>query len=338
MGDLKPIDVVICWVDGNDPGHRAKRRQYNPPQSANLVPEATADTRFGSVGEIYFSLASILKYAPFIRKVWIVTDNQMPPLVAEFAKAGLCKADFIEIVDHTTIFRGYEEYLPTFNSLSIEGMIWRIPDLSEQFVYMNDDFFLCREILPTDWFHKGLPRIYASRHQRIGHTKPQSLKHRIFPALMRRDQPPYYRMQENAAALLSKAKTFWRCPHQPHALRRSTFEQYFLNHDGVLRGIIGHRFRGRDQAWPVALAHHVEILRNGVVPYPSFGVLYLNARENGLSGSNRQKFTMGTHRSMTIQSLDSATDQIRSAIIRQLTEKYREFLPESILAVVQHQS
>ena len=338
MDNMMPVDLVICWVDGGDPEHRSKRRQYAPPSSANLMREATDETRFGNVGEIYFSIASILKYAPFIRKVWIVTDNQKPPLLEEFARAGLCGEDFIEIVDHTTIFRGYEEYLPTFNSLTIEGMIWRIPGLSEQFVYMNDDFFLCREILRSDWFHDGLPRIYATRRQRIGHTKPQTLKHRIFPALMRSDYPPYYRMQENAAALVSKAKTFWRCPHQPHALRRSTFERYFLDHDDVLRDIISHRFRGQDQAWPVALAHHIEILRNGVVPFPSFGVLYFNAREKGLTGPNRQKFTLGTHRSMTIQSLDGATDRIRSAIIQQLAEKYREFIPESIVSEVRHGS
>ncbi|MGB3316205.1 MAG: stealth family protein, partial [Albidovulum sp.] len=325
MDDLKPIDIVICWVDGNDPDHRAKRRQYEPSSSVNLMHEATDETRFANVGEIYYSIASILKFAPFIRKIWIVTDNQKPTLLDEFAKAGLCAENFIEIVDHRTIFRGYEEYLPTFNSLTIESMIWRIPGLSEQFVYFNDDVLLCREVLPSDWFHNGLPQIYATRQKRFRPTKLQRLKHRIFPSLMQHDYPPFYRMQENAAALISKAKTFWRGAHVPHALRRSTFERYFQDHDNVLRNIIRHRFRGRDQAWPMALAHHIEILRNGVAPYPSFGVIYINARKKGLSGLNRQNFKLGTHRSMTIQSLDGATDRVRTSVINQLTRKYRDF-------------
>ena len=39
--------------------------------------------------------------------------------------------------------------------------IHRIPDLSEHFVYFNDDFYLARPVMPTDFFHNGLPKYCA---------------------------------------------------------------------------------------------------------------------------------------------------------------------------------
>ncbi|MCK7538203.1 MAG: hypothetical protein MZV63_48255 [Marinilabiliales bacterium] len=53
--------------------------------------------------------------------------------------------------------RDTRNYLPTFNSISIANMIWRIKGLSENFVYFNDDTFLMREYKPEDWFPDGRP-------------------------------------------------------------------------------------------------------------------------------------------------------------------------------------
>ena len=63
----------------------------------------------------------------------------------------------ILLVDHTEIFEGYEQFLPTFNSICISNMLWRIKGLSDQFVYFNDDIFLLRSVSPTDWFVNDKP-------------------------------------------------------------------------------------------------------------------------------------------------------------------------------------
>uniref|UniRef100_A0A7S3VHJ2 Stealth protein CR2 conserved region 2 domain-containing protein n=1 Tax=Dunaliella tertiolecta TaxID=3047 RepID=A0A7S3VHJ2_DUNTE len=47
----------------------------------------------------------------------------------------------ISFVDHTDFIPA--EYLPTFSAPAIEANLHRIPGLSENFIYQNDDFFAC---------------------------------------------------------------------------------------------------------------------------------------------------------------------------------------------------
>lgn len=46
--------------------------------------------------------------------------------------------DHREIIDH--------DYLPTFNSHVIEANLHKIPNLSEHFIYFNDDVFVAKPL------------------------------------------------------------------------------------------------------------------------------------------------------------------------------------------------
>src|SRR5574344_1889082 len=105
----QPISIVISWVDGNDLELNKKRHKYLTGEDAS---DAVSDTRFASDNEIYYNIASILKYVPFCRHIFVVTDNQRPEFIDEFAAQGLCSSDKIRVVDHREIFRGYEQHLP----------------------------------------------------------------------------------------------------------------------------------------------------------------------------------------------------------------------------------
>ena len=131
---MQLVDVVIAWVDGNDPELKQKRMQY---QANTQASDAVSDTRFASNHEIYYNIASILKYVPFCRHIYIVTDGQQPEWINDFVTEGICDAGKIRIVDHREIFAGYEQYLPTFNTRSIETMLWNIQGLSDYFFYLN---------------------------------------------------------------------------------------------------------------------------------------------------------------------------------------------------------
>ena len=134
---MQNIDIVIAWVDGNDLELKKKRHKYLTGEDAS---DAVSATRFASNNEIYYNIASILKYVPFCRHIYVVADNQRPEFIDEFAAQGLCAVDKIRVVDHREIFRGFEEHLPTFNTRSIESMLWNIEGLSDYFIYVNDDF------------------------------------------------------------------------------------------------------------------------------------------------------------------------------------------------------
>ncbi|MDZ7633701.1 MAG: Stealth CR1 domain-containing protein [Bacteroidales bacterium] len=170
-----PIDAVIAWVDGDDPLLADKRNKYFRGGTVTTASGAHP-TRFASSNEIRYCVLSILKFAPFVRNIFIVTDEQDPGISADVRKYFPERSGSIRIVDHREIFAGYENYLPTFNSISIANMIWRIKGLSENFVYFNDDTFLVREIKSEDWFLNGMPVL---RGRWVPAPVPRSVWNRI---------------------------------------------------------------------------------------------------------------------------------------------------------------
>ena len=91
-----------------------------------------------------YSLRSIEKFAPWILKVFIVTNGQVPDwLDANHPK--------VQIIPHELIFPN-KSVLPTFSSSAIEMNLHRIPGLSEHFIYFNDDVFLGQPVYPYDFY------------------------------------------------------------------------------------------------------------------------------------------------------------------------------------------
>jgi len=113
-----PIDGVITWVDGSDPEHRQKRRAAEHAAGGDIgqpIPAGTDPTRFIDNGELRYCLASLHRFAPWLRRIHLITDNQCPAFLDE----ALQRHYRVTIVDHREVFRDYEWALPTFNSRSI---------------------------------------------------------------------------------------------------------------------------------------------------------------------------------------------------------------------------
>ena len=148
-----PIDVVYTWVDANDAAFNERRSEYLS-NGRTFDFAATCDARFTNRDELKYSLRSIMDYAPWVRRIFIVTNGQVPKwLRTDHPK--------VQIVDHRDIIP--EEYLPTFNSHVIESCIHRIPDLSEHYVYFNDDVLVLRPLTARDFFtENGLMRGFIS--------------------------------------------------------------------------------------------------------------------------------------------------------------------------------
>lgn len=242
------IDIVFTWVDGNDPEHQLKMKPYLK-NSEHLHDDVAGPTRFRPSGELLFSVASVFRFAPFVRKIFIVTDNQQP-LLQEVIRQHFPESSIqIEIVDHKTIFRGFEEVLPVFSSRSIETMLYRIPGLSEHFVYFNDDFFIIRPVSPGDWFENNKSVVYGYWRsvwidRSISYLKPRKQGHK----------PVGYK-----DGILTAAKTlhenfrYFYMSHAPLPLQRSTFETYFSKHPDILRKNASHKFRHKTQFNPQGL-------------------------------------------------------------------------------------
>lgn len=147
------IDLVYLWVNGNDPQWLAKRNAcIGKTEEKSAV---NCDGRYADNDELKYSLRSIDKYAPWLRRIFIVTDNQVPVWL-DTSNAR------VRIVDHKEIMP--DVCLPCFNSAVIEHFLYKIPGLAEHFIYANDDMFINKPVTPETFFGKdGLPIVRFNR-------------------------------------------------------------------------------------------------------------------------------------------------------------------------------
>lgn len=143
------IDLVYLWVDGSDPQWLKKHNAcIGKTEEKSTV---NCKGRYADNDELKYSLRSVEQYAPWIHKIFIVTDNQTP------AWLNLSNPK-VKIVDHKEIMP--QICLPCFNATVIEHFLWKIPGLSEHFLLANDDTFINKPVFPDTFFAKdGLPII-----------------------------------------------------------------------------------------------------------------------------------------------------------------------------------
>lgn len=149
MSDLmNSIDLVYLWVDGKDPVWLNKKLSVLTESDKCTEPNMVG--RYESNDELKFSLRSIDKHLPWIRKIFIITDNQKPHWLKEDHPK-------IQIIDHKDILP--HDILPCFNSVVIEIFLHKIPDLSPRFLYANDDMFVHADLEPSFFFKEktGFP-------------------------------------------------------------------------------------------------------------------------------------------------------------------------------------
>jgi len=152
------IDVVYTWVNGSDIVWRSNKKRHHDlyvkkmtgqePDDSDAEEEdddqANGDKRYRERDELLYSLRSIDKYAPFVRKIFIVVaDGQQPHWLKEYHPK-------IQLVPHSQIFENPDQNLPTFSSVAIESNLINIPGLADFFWYFNDDTFLGSMVTPED--------------------------------------------------------------------------------------------------------------------------------------------------------------------------------------------
>lgn len=141
-------DIVILWVDGNDPAWLEEKSKYAPPAAV----DSNSVNRYRDWGLLPYWFRAIEKHAPWVRKIHFVTWGHVPAFLN-------LDAPKLHIVRHEDFIP--KAYLPTFSSHTIEMNIHRIPDLAEHFIYFNDDMFLLRPMAPEQFFRNGLPCTYG---------------------------------------------------------------------------------------------------------------------------------------------------------------------------------
>lgn len=205
-----PVDIVYLWCDSSDNVWREKKNNELKKYGKNLDNDSVGECRFIDNDELKYSLRSLEKFAPWINNIFIVTDNQIPSWLDTTNPK-------IHIVDHSQIMP--PEALPTFNASAIEVALHKIPNLSEHFLFANDDMFFGNFVEKKFFYNEndGRPIFRFSKRKIINKLYRHLYGYMIFRAYN-----------------LVKEKFGKSCPHFPHhnidAYRKSDVEKCYLEY------------------------------------------------------------------------------------------------------------
>ena len=143
------IDLVVLWVDGNDPAWIEDRQRYEKStQIDNIGNEANNKSRYRDYDLMEYFFRGIEKNMPWVNNVFFVSYGHLP-------KCLNTDNPRLKIINHKDYIP--KEYLPTFNSNVIELNLHRIPELSENFIIFNDDMFAIDKIPEEMFFVNNVP-------------------------------------------------------------------------------------------------------------------------------------------------------------------------------------
>lgn len=240
------IDFVIPWVDGSDPEWIALRNRY----AEN--PEDSDASRYRDWEILRYWFRAVEQHAPWVNRIYFISCGQIPHwLNRDHPK--LC------LVDHRDYIPA--EYLPTFSSHTIELNLHRIQELSEHFVYFNDDMFLNADVTQDDFFFQGLPKDCAVLDKAAPLQKNDAYSH------AQRNGIAFLNEHFRKRQVLMRHPALWFSPlygkyilknilcgfhrefhgiksfHIPSSMRRSTYETLWTLEQELLDQTCRNRFR-----------------------------------------------------------------------------------------------
>lgn len=321
MGE-EPIDFVVTWVDGSDPKHKKKLNRFKPNEVKET--ENHSDTRFASNREINYCVLSILKFASWVNKIYIVTDNQVPPIQKDVEKYFPGRMNDIIMVDHSDIFPEGMKAIPNFNSISIESCLWKIPNLSERFVYFNDDFILIRPLSKLDFFNGNRP-VLRGRYafNPFYKTMWRSILNVIYKTFRfnKSTRISFQVTQFKGARLTGSKIKFWMNSHTPYAMNKEVLKKFYLDNSEIFLKNINYRFREYEQFNSNALNNSLEIKEYGNTNLINESEIYIkNIRGEKKLNKKLRQIKESNKRFLCIQSLDQIDEKFQEPIYRLLDE------------------
>ncbi|MCY4162592.1 MAG: hypothetical protein OXE77_12105 [Flavobacteriaceae bacterium] len=310
-----PIDAVITWVDSEDSKRQKAIESYLLKNNESTKLKVKSSGK--NLQEVKYVVHSILKYAPFIRYIFIVTGKQIPPFLRSSDHISYLK---VKLIDHQTIFNKDISFLPTFNSISIETKLYQIPGLAEHFIYFNDDVLLLKQTFATDFFIDGKP-VIRGKWKRF----KEHIFYKKFQVRKRKPQPSYVLAQEKSAKIIGFEKLF-KFHHTPFPMRVSTLKSFFLKNPNLELNNIKHKFRNKEQFLTQGVANHLEIKNNTCIIVQDYQLIHFRHYKKPIHWlkfklsylSNRKKKLF-----LNLQDLDSCPENKMAFIIEWLEKKYK---------------
>ena len=170
----EPIDIVIKYIDLTD---------------KNLNREGIKQVKKDEDNEeLKYSVRSIFKYVPWVRKIFIIMPNEK---VRYFKPYKEIKDKIVYVKDKDLV--GFD----SANSAVFQFNLFRLKNfgLSENFIYMDDDYFFGNNLKKSDFFYydegqkKVLPFIITHDFKEIGLNETLNSYNKLFE--MRNELDPH---------------------------------------------------------------------------------------------------------------------------------------------------
>lgn len=267
------IDFVLTWVDDSDPAWITEKNEYDKGNSLPTV--RVRDWDF-----LLYWFRSVEKYAPWVNKIHLVTWGHIP----KFLDVDNPK---INIVNHEQIFE--DKYLPIFSTTALELSLHKIPGLSEQFVYFNDDMFINKPVKPDDFFVRGLPKDTGLMSPLL--PVKEGVAHIVLNDLQLVNQYfnrssylknfwKFFNWRNGVSNLRSVILLPWNRimgfydQHLPLPLLKSRYREIWSKFPNEMNATIAHRFRS-DSDYSVWLIRYWQLLSGEFIPRKlNFGKYY----------------------------------------------------------------
>lgn len=259
---MEKIDFIITWVDGSDPKWIAEKQKWEKGvclESVSSGEDANGYFRYRADEKLLrYWFRSVEQFAPWVNRIHFVTCGQKPDWLEE-------NNSKLNLVNHSDFIP--DKYLPTFNVNPIEMNFHRIGELSEHFVYFNDDTLLLQPLNPEYYFRDGCPVIVADLRyvERVGYNNWSRMVFNdyclvngsfdIGDSIWKNRKKwfsisalGYKRVRKNFLCFLANrtlpVSTFG---HVPSAQLKSTLAEIWKMHPYVMDNTCSHKFRSDDQ-------------------------------------------------------------------------------------------
>ena len=144
------IDYVFPYVDDSDDEWYKEYKKYRGDVDYEKN-TASGSVRYKTYDLLKYKLRSIEQNMPWIRNIYMIVSSpyQIPDWL---------DTTRVKIVYHKNIIP--DEFLPTFNSSTIEMFLGNIDGLGEKFLYGNDDFYVLKPVMPYIFFRDDKPLLH----------------------------------------------------------------------------------------------------------------------------------------------------------------------------------
>lgn len=247
------IDFVVTWVDGGDPAWLLEKAKCSNSDNESDINNDVSRYREWDVFRYWFR--AVEQNAPWVNKIYLVTCGHTPYWLNTHCPK-------LKIIKHEDIIP--KEYLPTFNSHTIEWFLWRIPGLNEHFVYFNDDCFITKPLAKSDFFAGELPKycaiakpirtsinMNAHRHARFNSMGLINSMFDVSQCILQHPQKWFnYQYHEDVKYNIRAYEDGFICGmafnHLGIPFRKSVMEEFFNQFSEPIRKTCLHRIRSSD--------------------------------------------------------------------------------------------